>query len=178
MSDISLNKGMILMNSSILIVASSIIAVFMAVTMIFVRAKAAKKPTSAKKIILPPLFMSSGAIMFLFPEFRISMLEVIEALFVGAIFSYFLIKTTKFEKVKNEIYLIPSKSFILILIVLFIVRTLIKYIIGSQISFGASSGMFFLLAFGMIVTWRFAMLMKYNKLKNSDDCLPNGEVEA
>src|SRR5699024_3054070 len=155
--------------------ASSIIAVFMAVTMIFVRAKAAKKPTSIKKIILPPVFMSSGAIMFIFPEFRISMLEVAEALVVGAVFSYFLIKTTKFEKIKEDIYLIPSKSFIFILIVLFVVRTLIKYIIGSQISFGASSGMFFLLAFGMIVTWRIAMLFKYSKLKNNTECIANGE---
>ena len=157
------------MNSSILVIASSVIAVFMAITMIFVRAKAARKPTSAKKIILPPVFMSSGAIMFLIPEFRVTPVEVVEALLLGAVFSLFLIKTTKFEKKNSDIYLIPSKSFIVILISLFLVRLIIKTIIGSHISFGEASGMFFLLAFGMIVSWRIAMLIKFNHLKEQKE---------
>src|SRR5699024_5078832 len=85
------------LKETILVTASSIIAVFMATTMIFVRMKAAKKPTSSKKIILPPIFMSSGACMFLFPEFRLSGIEIIEAVLVGALFSILLIKNTKFE---------------------------------------------------------------------------------
>lgn len=155
------------MNSSILIVSSSVIAVFMAVTMIFVRAKAAKKPTSIKKIILPPIFMSSGAVMFLFPEFHLSFLEVVEALSLGVLFSYLLIKTTKFELRGKDVYLIPSKAFIFILIGLFIIRMIIKMIVGAHISFGETSGMFFLLAFGMIISWRIAMLVKFYRLKRN-----------
>ncbi|HLR54699.1 MAG TPA: cytochrome c biogenesis protein CcdC [Pseudogracilibacillus sp.] len=154
------------LNETILVTASSIIAVFMATTMIFVRMKAAKKPTSSKKIILPPIFMSSGACMFLFPEFRLSGIEIIEAVLVGALFSILLIKNTKFEIKQNDIFLIPSKSFIFILFGLLIVRTIIKVIVGSTISFGETSGMFFLLAFAMIVTWRIFMLKKYKKLAN------------
>jgi membrane protein CcdC involved in cytochrome C biogenesis len=48
-----------------LVVASSIGAIFMGILALFVRMKAAKKPTSARKIILPPLFMSSGALMYI-----------------------------------------------------------------------------------------------------------------
>ena len=55
---------------------STIVAVFMATTMIFIRAKAAKKPATEKRIILPPLFMSTGALMFLFPTFQISFYQV------------------------------------------------------------------------------------------------------
>lgn len=147
------------------VVASTVVAVFMAVVMIFVRLKAARKPASVKKIILPPIFMSTGALMFLFPEFRVNWTEVMEALMVGIIFSVFLIKTSKFEIKQNEIYLIPSKSFIFILFGLLFLRTIIKLIVGSKISLGETSGMFFLLAFGMIITWRIAMLVKFKKLE-------------
>lgn len=147
-------------------VASTIVAMFMAVTMIFYRLKAAEKPASIKKIILPPIFMSTGALMFLFPEFQIKWIQVVEAMIVGVIFSIFLIKTSRFEIRNKDIYLIPSKSFAFILFGLLGVRIIAKVIINSQISLGETSGMFFLLAFGMIVSWRLAMLYKFKKLEN------------
>jgi len=137
----------------------------MATTMIFVRMKAAKKPTSTKKIILPPIFMSSGAIMFIIPEFRLTGIEMIEACILGAVFSILLIKNTKFQVKNHAIYLIPSKAFIFILVGLLLIRMVLKMVIGATISFGQTSGMFFLLAFVMILCWRLAMLRKYHQLK-------------
>ncbi|WP_284140050.1 cytochrome c biogenesis protein CcdC [Virgibacillus sp. LDC-1] len=148
------------------LIASTIAAAFMAVTMIFVRLKAAKKPASVKKILLPPLFMSTGALMFVFPPFQVSLLQVIEAMSVGVVFSFFLIKSSKFEIRGNAIYLIPSKSFIFILFGLLVVRIVLKLYLGKTISLGETSGMFFLLAFGMILSWRIAMLYKFKKLEN------------
>ena len=52
-------------------IGSTIIAAIMAVIMIFVRLRAAKEPTSVKKIILPPFFMSTGALMFVVPIFQV-----------------------------------------------------------------------------------------------------------
>jgi len=147
------------------LIASTAVAAFMAVTMIIVRLKAAKKPASVKKIILPPLFMSTGSLMFFFPEFQVKWIQVFEAISVGIIFSLFLIKTSKFEIRKQEIYLIPSKAFALILFGLLGIRIVIKLIIGSSISLGETSGMFFLLGFGMIMTWRLAMLYKFKQLE-------------
>lgn len=146
-------------------VASTVVAMFMAITMIFYRLKAAEKPASVKKIILPPLFMSTGALMFLFPIFQVSWLQAIEALAVGMFFSIFLIKTSKFEIRNQNIYLIPSKAFAFILFGLLGIRIIAKLILNSQISLGETSGMFFLLAFGMIATWRLAMLYKFKKLE-------------
>lgn len=103
--------------------------------------------------------------MFILPVFRVSMLQVLEAIVIGMIFSVFLIKTSKFEIKNSDIYLIPSKSFIFILFGLLFIRIIIKLMIGSTISFGETSGMFFLLAFGMIVSWRLAMLYKFKKLE-------------
>lgn len=148
-----------------LLIASTAVAAFMAVTMIFVRLKAAEKPASIKKIILPPLFMSTGLLMFLLPEFRVNGIQVLEAICVGMFFSIFLIKTSKFEIRKRNIYLIPSRSFAIILFGLLFFRIIIKLVIGSNVSFGETSGMFFLLALGMIVTWRLSMLYKYIRLE-------------
>lgn len=147
------------------IIASTVVAAFMATTMIFVRLKASQQPASVKKIILPPIFMSTGAFMFIFPVFRVSWSQVLEALVVGMIFSIFLIKTSRFEIKDNEIYLIPSKAFVFILFGLLAVRLLAKTYLGTKVSLGETSGMFFLLAFGMIATWRIAMLIRYKKLE-------------
>ena len=145
-------------------IASTIVGIAMAGVMIVVRSKASKRPTNAIRIMLPPLFMSTGALMFIFPVFQISWQQVLEAFFVGVIFSVFLIKTSNFEINNGAIYLIPSKIFILVLILLLIIRVAIIILLSQTISFGETSGMFFILAFGMIITWRLAMVIKYKKL--------------
>ncbi|MFD1066193.1 CcdC family protein [Oceanobacillus locisalsi] len=147
-----------------LAIATTAVFAFMAIVMIFVRMRASRRPASVKKIILPPFFMSTGALMFLFPMFRISWLQVAEALAVGIIFSIFLIKTSKLELSDDNIYVKPSKMFPVILVGLLIIRITIKLIIGTSISVGETSGMFFLLALGMIGTWRLAMLYQYVQL--------------
>ncbi|MEH7353593.1 cytochrome c biogenesis protein CcdC [Neobacillus drentensis] len=146
------------------VVISSIGAVFMGLFVIFVRMKAAKQPTNVKKIILPPIFMSSGALMYFVPEFRLTPMEILEAVVVGMLFSILLIKTSKFEIRDNDIYLKRSKAFIFILVGLLAVRLLLKSILSSTIDVGQLSGMFFLLAFSMIVPWRLAMYISYKKL--------------
>ncbi|PLR94830.1 CcdC family protein [Bacillus sp. T33-2] len=146
--------------------ASTLVAIGMAVLVLFIRMKAAKKPATAKKIILPPIFMSTGALMFLFPAFRVTFLEVIEALSVGMLFSILLIKTSKFEIRDKDIYLKRSKAFIFILIGLLLVRIIGKLVLSTSIDVGELSGMFWILAFGMIVPWRIAMYRQYRKLYN------------
>ncbi|REJ19674.1 MAG: hypothetical protein C6W58_04990 [Bacillaceae bacterium] len=149
-----------------MVIWSSITAVLMGIVAIMIRTKAAKKPATAKKIILPPIFMSTGALMYLFPQFRITTMEILEALTVGLIFSIFLIKTSTFEVRGEEIYLKRSKAFVYILIGLLVVRILLKSYLSASIDVGELSGMFWLLAFGMIVPWRIAMFISYKKLKN------------
>lgn len=99
-----------------MIVVSSILAIVMAIIVMAVRIKSSEKPATAKKIILPPIFMSTGALMFLFPVFHVTGAEFLEALTVGMIFSIFLIKTSKFEIRDDKIYIKRSKSFVFILI--------------------------------------------------------------
>lgn len=148
------------------VMASTIGAVGMAIFVTVVRMKAAKKPTSAKKIILPPLFMSTGALMFIFPIFRVHFLQILEAITVGMLFSILLIKTSQFEVRGREIFLKRSKAFIFILIGLLVVRVIAKLVLSSTIDVGELSGMFWILAFAMIVPWRIAMYRQFKKLHN------------
>ncbi len=136
----------------------------MGIFALFVRMKAAKKPTNTLKIILPPVFMSSGALMYVVPQFRLTPMEIGEVVIVGMLFSILLIKTSKFEIRENEIYLKRSKAFMYILVGLLVVRLGLKSILSTTIDFGELSGMFFLLAFSMIVPWRVAMYLDYKKL--------------
>lgn len=148
---------------------SSIIAICMAIFVIFIRMKSAKKPATAKKIILPPIFMSTGALMFLHPMFRVSAAEFFEALLVGMIFSILLIKTSNFEIKENQIYLKRSKAFAFILIGLLIIRIIMKSYLSNTIDIGELSGMFWILAFGMIVPWRIAMFLSFRRMKSKLD---------
>ena len=152
-----------------LVLASSIGAIGMASLAMFVRMKAAKKPASIKKIILPPVFMSSGALMYIVPQFRLTSMEVLEAVIVGMLFSILLIKTSAFEIKGDQIFLKRSKAFFFILVGLLVVRIIMKTILSATIDFGEVSGMFFLLAFSMIVPWRIAMYRDFKRLQKQLD---------
>lgn len=155
-----------------MIYISSAFAVLMAIMALVIRMKASARPVSTKKILLPPLFMSTGALMFLFPVFRVTPLELLEAVTVGLVFSIFLIRTSNFEVRDDQIYLRRSKAFAFILIGLLVIRIAAKLMLSASIDVGELSGMFFLLAFAMIVPWRISMLMKYRKLKNESSDIP------
>lgn len=151
------------MTTSVLL--TTIGAAMMATLAIIIRLKATKKPASIKKIVLPPLFMSTGFLMFLYEPTRPAPLQVLEALSVGMLFSILLIKTSKFEIKDQEIYLKRSKAFVFILVGLLVARILFKIIIGDSINVEELSGMFFLLAYGMIIPWRIAMYISFRKVE-------------
>jgi membrane protein CcdC involved in cytochrome C biogenesis len=147
------------------LVFSILFAFMMGVVVIIVRMKAQNFPVNEKKIILPPFFMATGALMYVVPYFRLSGMEMLECLILGVLFSTILIWTSRFEVKGSEIYMKRSKAFPVILISLLLIRTLIKIFISNKIDPGELAGMFFLLAFCMIVPWRLAMLYKFKKVK-------------
>lgn len=139
----------------------------MGAVVIVIRMKAQKFPVNEKKIILPPFFMATGALMYVIPYFRLTGIEILESFVLGVLFSTVLIWTSRFEVKGSEIYMKRSKAFPIILISLLVIRTVIKIFISNEIDPGEIAGMFFLLAFCMIVTWRLAMYYKYKKVKKS-----------
>ncbi|UXR79165.1 MULTISPECIES: CcdC protein domain-containing protein [unclassified Staphylococcus] len=147
------------------LVFSIIVAFVMGAAVIVVRMKAQQYPVNIKKIILPPVFMSTGALMYVVPYFRLTHTEIVESIVVGVIFSTVLMFTSHFEVKKNEIYLKKSKAFPVVLVSLLVIRTVLKVFLGNSIDAGELAGMFFLLAFSMLLPWRLAMLWRYQQLK-------------
>lgn len=153
------------MTDSLLLMITTIGALFMGTMAMIIRLKATKKPATVKKIILPPLFMSTGFLMFLYEPTIPTTIEVVFALLVGFGFSFLLIRTSKFEIKENKIYLKRSKAFIFILTGLLLLRVAFKIIIGDSISVEELGGMFFLLAYAMIIPWRVMMYRQFKEVE-------------
>ncbi len=151
--------------SQYLVVGSTIIAIFMGSILMFARMRSQKKPVNPKKILIPPVAMSTGALMFIFEEFRVTPLQIVEAVIVGVIFSTVLIATSKFEIRDHDIYMKRSKAFFFILAGLLIGRILLKIFLSESFDVGELAGMFWILAFAMLWPWRIAMLVQFKKLQ-------------
>lgn len=100
------------MSESTLLLLTTIGAVFMSSFIIFVRLKAIKKPASVKKIIIPPIMMSTGFLMFIYEPARLETLQIMAPLLTGIVCSYFLIRTSHFHLKDGDIYMKRSKLFI------------------------------------------------------------------
>ncbi|MGA8943137.1 MAG: cytochrome c biogenesis protein CcdC [Thermoactinomyces sp.] len=141
-----------------------IAAFMMAIIVIFLRLRAAKKPTNAKKILIPPLGMSTGFAMFFFPPTHIPWSWAIAAFLTGALFlSIPLIQTSKMEVIGEQVYLKRSRTFVIILIVLFAIRMSLHTYIEHILSIYQTGSLFFILAFGMLLPWRLSMYIQYKK---------------
>lgn len=147
----------------LLFIIASIGAIIMGIVVIFIRQHASKTPLTLKKIIIPPVMMSTGALMYIFPYFRLSWTHIVETIIIGAIFSVVLIVTTKYEVKNEQLYVKQTKVFPIILMVLLIARIALKYILSLNTTPGEIGGMFFLLAFVMIIIWRLSMYFKHDK---------------
>lgn len=146
----------------LLSIAVSLLAGLAIVTL---RLRAANKPTTVRKIIIPPLGMATGFLMFAVPQTHIPWSWALGAFAAGALlFSLPLIQTSKMEWVGEDIYLRRSKAFIYIILGLLVARLLLHDIVERYISVYQTASVFFLLAFGMLVPWRLVMLQRFLKL--------------
>lgn len=156
-----------MLTKQFLAVASIAVSLLMVVIVNYVRLRNAKKPAAANKIILPPLFMATGASMFILPMFRPRLPDLLSSIAMGMLFSIILIKTSKFEIRDNQIYLQRSKLFLVALIGLLALRMIGKILLAEtiQIDPAQMSGISFILAFSMILPWRISMYIEFRRLK-------------
>ncbi len=141
--------------------------------LIALRIRAGRRPATLRKIVMPPLGMATGFIMFAFPVTHIPWLWALSAFGTGLLmFSFPLVVSTRLEKVQEDIYVRRSKAFIAILAVLLLIRLLLHGVVEDYMTIPQTGVIFYLLAFGMIVPWRLAMLSDYLRLST-----PLREVE-
>lgn len=140
-------------------------AIVMAVLALFIRLKASRRPVTIKKIIIPPLGMTTGFGMFIVPDMHIPVLWGVAAFAVGWLFfSYPLNRSTQFELIDGEVYAKRSRGFAYILIGLLALRLVLHEVVEQYISVLQTGSVFFLLAYGMILRWRLFMLKEYRRI--------------
>jgi len=143
---------------------STVILVVFALTVIVVRMRAGRKPASVRKILIPPVAMSTGFFMFVEPAMREAPVYALIAFLVGVLFSYPLILTSRFHVVGTDIYIKRSRWFVIILLGLLALRLGLHDYVSQYLSISQTASSFFVLAFGMILPWRVAMYSQYRKL--------------
>src|SRR5699024_12842783 len=88
----------------LLFLLASIGAVIMGIIVIFVRKHASKTPRTLKKIIIPPVMMSTGALMYIFPYFRLSWTHIAETVLIGVVCSIVLLINKQYAVKGAEVY--------------------------------------------------------------------------
>jgi len=156
----------VLLSTQVIQVGSIVISALAGLTLIVLRMRAGKRPTSLRKIIIPPLGMATGFVMFAFSQTHIPWFWGLAAFLTGMlIFAFPLIVTTRLERVKSEIYVRRSKAFVFIMLTLFIIRLSLHSVVEQYMSIPQTGAVFYLLAFGMILPWRLAMISDYMRLQ-------------
>jgi membrane protein CcdC involved in cytochrome C biogenesis len=130
------------------------------------RVRETRRPLSVPAIVLPPLGMSSGFIMFLRPEFRVPFAWAALAFAMGCfVFAYPLMRTSVLTRAGNQVVLRGSPVFLILLLALSAVRLALHGYIGQFISPLQTAAIIFVLAFGMILRWRADLLRKFLALQ-------------
>jgi membrane protein CcdC involved in cytochrome C biogenesis len=129
------------------------------------RIQETRTPVSARKILIPPLGMSTGFFMFVAPAMRVPWTWALGAYLVGAlVLSYPLARTSSLERSGDVILMRRSNGFLLILLGLLALRLALHDYIGAVMPAKQTAAVFFILAFGMISRWRAGMYLQYRAL--------------
>ena len=156
------------MNSSMLEMLLIVGMMSMGLLAMVVRLKASLRPITLRKIVMPPLGMSTGLIMFILPATRTPVLWGFISFMAGWLFfSYPLIRSTTLTKVQNDIFITRSRSFLFVFICLFFIRVILHHVVHQYITFLQTGGLFFLLAFGTVIRWRMYMWKMYKQTLRS-----------
>lgn len=136
-----------------------------AIVMMGWRIRETQRPVTVPLIVIPPLGMSTGFMMFLFPPSRIPVLWGVAAFALGAlVLAVPLARTSRLERRGDVVMLQRSRAFLWILLGLVLARFLLRDYIGHIISPMQTASVLFVVAFGMILRWRLGMYAEYQRL--------------
>jgi len=132
------------------------------------RIRETQTPVTARKLLIPPLAMSTGFFMFLAPQMRVPWTWAACAFAIGALFfSYPLIHTSRLVRQGDLIVMQRSKAFLFIIIGLAALRLAARQYVEQYVSMTQTAALFFILAFGMLLPWRVVMFAWYRGLQTA-----------
>ncbi len=136
-----------------------------AVVMILWRLRETSRPMTMRRIVAPPLGMSTGLAMFVVPACRIPWSWAAAAFALGAaVLAIPVSRASRLVRRGNEILLERSSAFMWILVGLVVVRFALRAWVEQFVSLPQTGAIFFLLALGMILRWRVAMALDFRRL--------------
>jgi membrane protein CcdC involved in cytochrome C biogenesis len=129
------------------------------------RVRETRSPVTVPKLVIPPLGMSTGLLMFLVPETRVPLAWALIALGLGAtLFAWPLMRSSRLTRAGDQVLMERSQAFLWILVGLLVVRFALRASIERYVSTPQTGALFFLLALGAIARWRVTMLLEYRAL--------------
>ncbi len=130
------------------------------------RVRETRTPVTTRKIVIPPLGMSTGFGMFLSAQMRVPLTWAIVAFLFGAIvLSWPLARTSSLERQGDVVMMRRSNGFLLILLGLLALRLVLHEYVGALLPPRQTAAIFFILAFGMILRWRVGMYLRFRALR-------------
>lgn len=149
--------------------ASTLVASIVGAAAVLVwRIRETRSPVTARKLLLPPLGMSTGFGMFAVPAMRVPWLWGFGAFACGALLlSYPLIATSTLTREGEHVMLKRSRAFLGILLALVALRLALRQWVEQVVSPPQTAALFFILAFGMLLPWRVTMFLRYRALTAS-----------
>jgi membrane protein CcdC involved in cytochrome C biogenesis len=142
------------------------------------RVRETTRPVSTRSIVIPPLGMSTGLLMFAYEPARIPLSWALLAFATGALLlAYPLQRSSRLLRSGDVILLKRSGGFLWILLGLVAIRLAARNYVGQYLNPIKTGSLFFLLAFGMIVRWRSSMFLEYRRLTALAAAPPVAELE-
>lgn len=129
------------------------------------RYRETRTPVTVRKILLPPLGMSTGFAMFASPATHVPWAWGVAAFLLGALLlSVPLARSSRLEREGDVVMMRRSNGFFVILLGLLALRLLLHEQVAHVLSAPQTAAVFFVLAFGMIVRWRVWMFLRYREI--------------
>jgi membrane protein CcdC involved in cytochrome C biogenesis len=144
---------------------SLVTSIMGAIAVMIWRVRESRTAVSARKIIIPPLGMATGFMMFTVPAFRVPWGWAACAFLAGAVgLSYPLLRTSRLVREGDTVMAQRSHAFFAVVILLAGIRVAARGYLDTVLSVQQTAGLFFILAFGMILRWRTQMFLQYRAL--------------
>ena len=146
----------------------ALVSLLGAVVLLTWRYRETSAPVTPRKLLAPPLGMSTGLFMFVLPQARVPWIWALTAFTLGAlVFSWPLARSSTMTRDGDAVFMKRSPAFLWILLGLVAVRLALRTWVEQYVTQLQTGALFFLLAFGAVLRWRLSLWRRWKHLTAS-----------